>query len=370
MGTRTTRKTKVAGVMFETETKKYIIDKTVDGHRLYERTKYGKGEFAKVEKRLAFLIEELRKSTFDRNKDNDFVFRQAALKYLVENQSNRTIKGDEGQLRRLDVHIGHIPIRLLHPGTKELKNFIDDLRDNGRKTKTLNSYLEIVRRILNLAHLEWRDDNNLPWLTHPVRIKLFEIKDARPPWPIDWKEQNSLLPHLAPHLRAMCITTLNTGFRDNEVCNLRWEWEVEVENGLAFIIPEFIVKGQTVGERLVICNAIATQVINERRGTHADYVFTYKGFPIKRMTNSGWKCARAKAGLHGLHFHDMRHTFGHRLRAAEVDKQTRSELMGHANDGMQDHYSAADINYLYEQANKICVPIKTKTFIQLKRRMR
>ena len=55
---------------------------------------------------------------------------------------------------------------------------------------------------------------------------------------------------------------------------------MEVEKGLAFIIPEHIVKGPTAGERLVICNDIAKSVIDGERGVHPTSVFTYRnGLP-------------------------------------------------------------------------------------------
>lgn len=40
-------------------------------------------------------------------------------------------------------------------------------------------------------------------------------------------------------------------------------------------------------DRLVL-NEVAHRVIEEVRGTHQDYVFTYKGKPVTRMLNSAW----------------------------------------------------------------------------------
>ena len=46
------------------------------------------------------------------------------------------------------------------------------------------------------------------------------------------------------HLAAMALFAVNTGCRDQEVCRLRWEWEVRVpELGtFVFIIPGRYVK--------------------------------------------------------------------------------------------------------------------------------
>ena len=52
----------------------------------------------------------------------------------------------------------------------------------------------------------------------------------------------------------MALFAVNTGCRDAEICNLRWEWEVEVpELGTSvFIIPEVAVKNGE--DRLVVLN--------------------------------------------------------------------------------------------------------------------
>jgi hypothetical protein len=43
-----------------------------------------------------------------------------------------------------------------------------------------------------------------------------------------------------------------------------------------------------------VLNRIAKSVINERRGEHAEFVFTCEGQPITKIYNSGWKAARER----------------------------------------------------------------------------
>jgi integrase len=50
--------------------------------------------------------------------------------------------------------------------------------------------------------------------------------------------------------------------------------------------------------------------------------------------------------------HDLRHTFGHRLRAAGVSFEDRQDLLGHKSERMTTHYSAPDILRLIEAAEK------------------
>jgi integrase len=87
------------------------------------------------------------------------------------------------------------------------------------------------------------------------------------------------------------------GCREQEVCQLRWDWEVQVPelNTRLFIIPGELVKNRE--ERLVVLNRVATSVIQEVRGMHPDYVFTYKGHPVQSINNSSWKRVRKEVGL-------------------------------------------------------------------------
>jgi integrase len=52
--------------------------------------------------------------------------------------------------------------------------------------------------------------------------------------------------------------------------------------------------------------------------------------------------------------HDLRHTFGHRLRAAGVSFEDRQDLLGHKSDRMTTHYSAPDLARLIEAAETVC----------------
>src|SRR5689334_14357929 len=116
----------------------------------------------------------------------------------------------------------------------------------------------------------------------------------------------------------MALFAVNTGCRDQEICNLRWEWEVEVPElaTSVFIIPGARVKNGE--DRLVVLNRIALSVIAGRRGIHPTYVFSFRGHAIGYMLNTGWREAREKAGLPLVRVHDLKHTFGRRLRAAGV----------------------------------------------------
>lgn len=142
---------------------------------------------------------------------------------------------------------------------------------------------------------------------------------------------------------------VNTGYRDQEVCNLLWDWEVKVpELGTSvFIVPGSRVKNGD--ERLVVLNSVAASVVAARRGQHRTYVFTCNG----RMMTSAWKRARVRVGLQHVRVHDLKHTFGRRLRAAGVTFEDRQDLLGHKSGRITTHYSAAELSRLLAATNSI-----------------
>ena len=88
---------------------------------------------------------------------------------------------------------------------------------------------------------------------------------------------------------------VNTGCREQEVCGLRWEWEVRSPDSetSVFKIPGHLVKNGE--DRFVVLNRVAASVIECQRGIHPEYVFPYRGHRVTRMHNSAWKRARKKA---------------------------------------------------------------------------
>jgi integrase len=279
-------------------------------------------------------------------------FEEAAAKFVVENQHKRSLHDDILQLKLLMPWIGREPMDRLHLGT--LQPWIEHRRREGRTTGTINHGLKIVRRIVNLAASEWVDEQGLTWLSAAPKIKLLPDLQRRPPYPLSWEEQERLFGELPEYLAQMALFAVNTGCRDQEICSLRWDWEVSVPQlgTCVFIVPRALVKNGD--ERLIVLNRIAKSVVEAWRGTTPTHVFAYKGKPITRMLTSGWKRARVRAGLTKVRVHDLKHTFGRRLRAAGVSFEDRQDLLGHRSGRITTHYSAAELSRLLVAAESVC----------------
>jgi len=279
-------------------------------------------------------------------------FEQAAAKFVLENQHKRSISSDIGRLKLLMPWIGETPLDRLHMGT--LQPWIEHRHKEGIAVGTINHGLKVVRRILNLAATEWIDEYGMTWLFTAPKIKLLPDTNKRQPYPLSWKEQDDLLKELPKHLAQMALFGVNTGSRDNEICNLRWEWEVKVP---ALGTSVFIIPGQHIkngDDRLIVLNRIASSVVDEQRGKHPSFVFVYNGKPTTRMLNGAWLRARKRACLPQVRVHDLKHTFGRRLRSAGVSFEDRQDLLGHRSGRITTHYSAAELSRLIEAAESVC----------------
>ena len=345
------------------------IDKQFRGARICEST--GTSDIRQAEEYLAKRIVELRETRLYGARELRS-FRSAATKYLLENNYKKRIKDDALHLKQLDPFIGVLELKQVHMGT--LQDFIAQRRRDGVKTKTLNLALGVVRRILNLASSEWIDRQGKTWLKQAPKIKLFPLRDARPPYPLTREEQALLFQELPDHLARMALFKVNTGLREQEVCGLQWDYEVKVPelDTSVFIIPgEQIKNGE---ERLVVLNRVASSVIESVRGLHPVYVFVHarkkdgEPAPLAKINNTAWKAAReraadkwteqtgeaAPAGFRSIRVHDLKHTFGRRLRAAGVSFEDRQDLLGHRSGRITTHYSQAELTSLIEAAEKVC----------------
>ena len=195
------------------------IEKQILGYRLRGST--GAVTIREAERYLNRQIEELRQTKIYGTRPRRS-FKEAATKYLLENQHKDSIHDDAAHLKLLCQFIGNLSIDRVCIGV--LYPFIKSRQKVGSKTKTINNALEVVRHILNLAADEWIDENGLTWLLKAPKIKLLPIHDARKPYPLNWDEQDKLFSKLPEHILNPALFKVNTGCREKEVCQLRWEW--------------------------------------------------------------------------------------------------------------------------------------------------
>ena len=83
---------------------------------------------------------------------------------------------------------------------------VADWRARELSNRTINIVLSRVRRVLRLAAMKWRDENNLTWLETPPLAMLNERETQRVPYPLTWEQQRLLLAELPDYLHKMAAT--------------------------------------------------------------------------------------------------------------------------------------------------------------------
>lgn len=340
-----------------------IVDKQYRGQRIFERLGAVSQDDAE-----AWLRQ--RQATIDAQRANELrrgdehLFAAAAGKYLTECQQRgvRTLETISYHVTLLVPYVGMLPMREVCNDSFE--TFKAERLEEGVTPTTVNRSLEVARTICNRAARVWRQDGK-PWLSSAPLIEMLD-EQPRQPRPISWAEQGELLPRLPVHLQRMVLFTVNTGARDDNVCGLRWAWERQVPElkRSVFVIPPEHFKSDR--HHVLILNDVAWRIVEECRGMHDEFVFVWRRervvnlddepvmeyAPVGTMNNTGYQSARKAAGLDGVRVHDLRHTFGQRLRDAGVAAEDRALLLGHVFEGMPQHYAAATVARLVEAANK------------------
>jgi integrase len=186
---------------------------------------------------------------------------------------------------------------------------------------TVNRELALLKRMFNLA-IAW----DLFLALNPFRkVKFFRefntgLRVLSP------EEETGLLQEAAPYVQDVIRFALNTGLRIGEVFSLRWS-QVDLEKR---ILSVFAPKTEKVRE--IPINAECLKVLQAwRLGMKNEFVFynPETGKPFVDL-KAGLAIACHKAGILGVSWHTLRHTFASRLVDRGVDIVTVKELLGHS----------------------------------------
>lgn len=232
-------------------------------------------------------------------------------------------------LRKLKARMGNYELRQINP--LAIETFRRGLLEKGRAKSTTNRYLALLGKIMNLA-IDWGLLSE-----NPVRkVKFFSEKGNLRERVLTSDEEGALLNCCPPYLLPIVLTALHTGMRRGEILGLRWN---QVDLSKRIIRLENTKSGKP---RLIPVSSFLIEVLIEQKqksGT-SEYVFPNPGRRrpfqnIKRSLNFAAK----KAGIQGLRFHDLRHTFASRLVDAGVDLIAVRELLGHHSVKMTERYT-------------------------------
>jgi integrase len=257
-------------------------------------------------------------------------FRDQYLAYSKGNKRPKSSLRDECSLKHLEKFFGSKALAEISPFLVERYKL--KRKEEGAQPATINRELGCLRNMFNMA-IKWGRAQ-----ANPVREVKF-LKEPKEKGRILTEEEEIRLLNTVrtepkqSHLEPIIITALNTGMRKGEILRLKW-------SDVDFRARVITVEGAKSGEiRKIPMNRKLTETLEGvKKTSKGDYVFSDNGQPYGDI-KTGWWTALKKAGIEGLRFHDLRHTFGTRLGMSGVDIATIQELMGHKDIAMTKRYS-------------------------------
>jgi len=252
-------------------------------------------------------------------------WQEAVVRYLAVKSSLRGVEKQRQICRKLDPHLGRLTLDKINGDV--IWSFCQAELKRGRKPATINRCLALIRSLLRMAQYEWQ------WIDSMPKVRLLPGEVERDRW-LTKEEADRLVARCAPHLAAMARFALATGCRAREIAGLEWKrvdlqrrtaWLDETKNGTPRGVP---------------LNRDAVLVLEEQKGKHSRFCFTYRGKPVRwELTNTAWVNATRKAGLTNVRFHDLRHTWASWHRQSGTSCDELKELGGWKSRSMVDRYA-------------------------------
>lgn len=225
-------------------------------------------------------------------------FDEAALRWLREMEHKRSIDDDRSRIKGM--RAGLKPYTLDQINNEIARKVLENLRQRGKPASgaTRNRYLALLRSIIRKAHREWE------WLDNAPAFTLYKEAKRRIRW-LNPGEAQRLLKELPDHWKPIVAFALATGLRKNNILKLRWN-QIDMTRRVAWVHPDEAKADHGIGVPL---NQTAINAIRGCMGQHSEFVFTYKGEPMRIDSNSAWRSALVRAGITNFRFHDLRHTW-------------------------------------------------------------
>lgn len=258
-----------------------------------------------------------------------------AVVYDYKENEHATLSDVETRLR---LHIlpvfGHRNAASISP--PDILAYRTARKDAGAANATINRELSIIQRAYTLAirnGLLYYAPAIVKLKENNVRKGFFEVEQFR-----------AMLGHLPEDVQPVALFGNITGWRRGEVLKLEWR-NVDFRGG-SVRLDVGTTKNDEGREfpltddlrELLERQRARTEEVQRKTGTIVPFVFHRNGRRIKDFRGA-WKEACQKAGVPGMHFHDLRRTAVRRsTRSAGLHQKLAMALSGHKTDSVFRRY--------------------------------
>lgn len=236
------------------------------------------------------------------------------------------------------------PVDAIEPG--DVIRLMGKLERDGKTPKTIRNILAVLSALFNFAvapHRRYAAFNpctgiELPAAPEPEEIRFLTLEQV-----------DLMLDHIRPGILAhfdkpLFLAAVMTGMRKGELVALRWR-DVDFTAGRVRVRRNYTCgefgtpKTRRSTRSIPLAPELATALIALRSISPwtrpDDLVFAHPehgGVLPKANIARRFRAALRAAGIDESHrFHDLRHTFGTRMAAANIPMRTLQEWMGHRN---------------------------------------
>lgn len=196
--------------------------------------------------------------------------------FLEKGQFNTRPKQTLTRLNNIKNDIG---VEYLHQITETAINALISKYRTTLSNSTINRYLALISVILNVAEFEWRVK------TYRLKMQRFKLKEPAENIKFlkDWDHAQRIIDGAADHLKPIIYTALYTGLRESNILNLKWENIDFANNTITVKVKDRTKEG---GKNHTIPMIDALKSVLEKQDKINEYVFNFRGKPIKSLTRS------------------------------------------------------------------------------------
>lgn len=310
---------------------------TVGGRRIRQST--GTSNRQQAEEYETVLRTRLWRET--RLGEPQHTFAEAAKRYLAEAEHNTEKDAQRIRWFLQNRAFAELPIREISRAVLEAARA---RLSDGLSPATVNHYLAVIRAILRRAQLQWE------WIDTVPKVPMYRTRPMDPRWLT--REQFKRLVELLPeHTAGMAKIAVATGLRRANITGLTWD-RIDLKRGTAYI-PGSEAKGRK--GIAVALNSEAVEVLRGWQGKDERRVFVFNGKPITQVATKAWRKACIEAGLPGLRFHDLRHTWASWQVQAETPLSVLQEMGGWSSHEMVRRYAHLSPGHLSQYADRTLV---------------
>ncbi len=216
--------------------------------------------------------------------------------------------------------------------SEQVCEFIASKIDLGIKRNSINRYIQVLRKMMNMA-IDWGYGVE----KNPVqRSHLFKEEEFCRDVIWTQEEYERLLNVAPPHLRSILVCVWNTGMRKSEILTLKWK-DLSLNGEKVHLVIRAENSKNGKARNIPVNETLLNELrkLKARNNGLCEHVFVYYDCSLKTYRTvkdfrNAFSNACKKTGISGKRFHDFRHTFASRALENGASPVAVKNVLGHS----------------------------------------